>query len=56
MSDPNFVATSPERVWPLLNGVTTPAVSVQSPDGAAFDLTAAVKVRPTVLVFYRGGW
>jgi hypothetical protein len=49
------VATSPERVCPLFNGVKIPQVSVKTADGAPFELMAAVQAKP-VLVFYRGGW
>jgi hypothetical protein len=53
-SDP--VASSPERVCPLLNGVKIPQVSVKTADGAPFELMAAIQAKPAVLVFYRGGW
>jgi peroxiredoxin len=53
-SDP--VATSPERVCPLLNGVKIPQVSVKTADGTPFELMAAIQTKPAVLVFYRGGW
>jgi hypothetical protein len=53
-SDP--VATSPERVCPLLNGVKIPQVSVKTTDGTPFELMAAIQIKPAVLVFYRGGW
>jgi peroxiredoxin len=33
-----------------------PDVTVNAADGSAFDLTAAIKAKPAVLVFYRGGW
>ncbi len=47
---------SPSDVHPLMIGATIPAVTVATADGEAFDLLAAVKARPTVLVYYRGGW
>lgn len=52
-SDP--VATSPERVCPLLNGVKIPQVSIKTADGTPFDLVAAIQTNPAVLGFYRGG-
>jgi hypothetical protein len=53
-SDP--VASSPERVCPLLNGVKISQVNVKTADGAPFELIAAIQAKPAVLVFYRGGW
>jgi hypothetical protein len=52
-SDP--VASSPERVCPLLNGVKVPQVSVKTAAGAPFQLLAAIQTKPAVLVFYRFG-
>ncbi len=56
MLDATTVATSPDRVCPPLNGVKIPEVTFKTADGLAFDLTAAIKTKPAVLVFYRGGW
>ena len=56
MSNIDRVASSPERVHPLLNGAKIPEVSVKKTDGTDFDLAEAVKAKPTVLAFYRGGW
>ena len=50
------VAHSPDTVRPLLNGMTVPAISVLDQAGKTVDLTATIKQKPTVLVFYRGGW
>lgn len=50
------VAASPQKVCPLLNGMPIPQLTLSAADGAAFDLNAAVKAKPAVLVFYRGGW
>jgi len=50
------VASSPERICPLLNGAKIPEITVKTTDGTMFDLAAALKTKPTVLVFYRGGW
>lgn len=42
---------------PLQVGASMPADSVvQTVDGKSFDLNAAVAEKPTVLIFYRGGW
>lgn len=50
------VPKSPEHVCPPLNGMKIPEVTMKNADGANFDLMAAIKARPAVLVFYRGGW
>ncbi len=50
------VPKSPEHVCPPLNGMKIPEVTVKDAYGADFDLTAAIKAKPAVLVFYRGGW
>jgi peroxiredoxin len=56
MPNADPVASLPERVCPLLNGVKIPQVTVNAADGAAFDFAATIKTKPAVLVFYRGGW
>jgi peroxiredoxin len=42
---------------PLLAGATIPeGLVVKTPANANYDLNAAIKRQPTVLIFYRGGW
>lgn len=50
------VAESPEAIRPLLVGTTVPSCTLTTVDGEPFDLTAAIHQKPTVLIFYRGGW
>lgn len=50
------IAPAPEQVTPLLNGLTIPAVSLTAADNKAVALTELVQQKPSVLVFYRGGW
>ena len=50
------VPQSPREVCPLLTGSHVPAVILTTADGRPFDLSGAVKQKPTVVVFYRGGW
>lgn len=50
------IAASAAAAKPLAVGATAPAVTVKTADGAPFDLGAALAEKPTVLVFYRGGW
>ncbi len=50
------VPNSPQDVCPLLTGMAIPELTFTSADGGSFDLMTAVKEKPAVLVFYRGGW
>lgn len=45
-----------EDISPLLYGEKIPAATLQNAFGEEFDLNRAVAEKPTVLVFYRGGW
>ena len=51
-----IVAASAEAICPLLVGQKIPLVNLKTHDGKEFDLNAAVSQKPTVLIFYRGGW
>ena len=48
--------TSAADVHPLLIRGEVPEVSVRTTDGSDFDLAAAVKKMPSIVIFYRGGW
>ena len=52
----NPVPNSPQEVCPPLTGTAIPEVTLTGADGTAFDLKSAISHKPTVLVFYRGGW
>ena len=52
-------AQIPERaedICPLLNGETIPDASLTAPDGNLHQVSGIVGTKPTVLLFYRGGW
>lgn len=49
-------AESAESAQALKTGQATPQVTLLTPEGESFDLGAAVREQPTVLIFYRGGW
>jgi hypothetical protein len=49
-------APSAQEVRPLLVGSSIPVLTYATPEGAPFDFNAAVALRPTVLVCFRGGW
>ena len=50
------VAASAADVNPLAAGDNLPAVVLKTASGQPFDLKAEVAKKPTVLIFYRGGW
>jgi len=50
------VPQSAEEIRPLQVGSTIPNVVLRAPTGEPFDLRQAVMEKPTVLIFYRGGW
>ena len=50
------IAPSPEQVTPLLNGLTIPAVNLTTAANQSIALKQLVQQKPSVLVFYRGGW
>lgn len=50
------IPQQPEDISPLLNGESIPAVILKDASGKAFDLNKAVADKPTILIFYRGGW
>jgi len=49
-------AASADQVSPLLIGARAPALILKQSDGSAFDLGDAMASKPTILIFYRGGW
>lgn len=50
------VANSPEETKPLLVGQITPNVTLTNLKGEEVKLLDVLKSKPTVLVFFRGGW
>jgi peroxiredoxin len=50
------VPLKPEDISPLLVGESIPVLNLPSAAGKSFDLNKAVAEKPTILVFYRGGW
>ena len=49
-------AEQAQDVTPLLNGQMIPDVAVQTFDGKTVQLRDVVSEKPTVILFYRGGW
>ncbi|NVK21072.1 MAG: AhpC/TSA family protein [Kangiellaceae bacterium] len=52
----NTIATDANLVSPLLIGQQIPDVTLWTPQGKPFALKDAVARKPTILLFYRGGW
>ena len=50
------IAATAEQVSPLLNGQFIPDVIVQTEFGKDISLKGLVESRPSVVIFYRGGW
>lgn len=50
------VPQKPEDISPLLVGEAIPQVKLVNVSGETVDLNAAIAAKPTILVFYRGGW
>ncbi|MDM7859197.1 peroxiredoxin-like family protein [Alteromonas sp. ASW11-36] len=50
------VAESADEISPLLIGQFVPQVTVKTEFGGDIELMALIEKRPTVIIFYRGGW
>ncbi|MHC4475987.1 MAG: peroxiredoxin-like family protein [Planctomycetota bacterium] len=50
------VPRSAQEIRPLLVGAQAPKLSLNTLEGRSFDLNSAIARKPTVIVFYRGGW
>lgn len=54
--DRTQVADDPNHVSPLLIGQSVPEMMLFSSDGKPFSLQEKLSKKPTILLFYRGGW
>ena len=50
------VPQHPEHISPLLIGESIPMSTLKDLNGKSFDLNRAIASKPTILIFYRGGW
>ena len=50
------VARSAEEICPILIGSNIPELMFRTVDNKLFNLNEAIRKKPTVLIFYRGGW
>ena len=51
-----LIPEDPQTIRPLLVNATIPQLALVATTGQLFDVNAAVRERPTILLFYRGGW
>ncbi|WP_395339456.1 peroxiredoxin-like family protein [Ningiella sp. W23] len=54
--DRTVIADTAANVTPILNGTTIPNVMVKTAEGDPVSLPALLMLKPSVIVFYRGGW
>ena len=50
------VPNDPKLVKPLAAGMKAPSFTAQREDGSTYSFDASALSKPTVLIFYRGGW
>ena len=50
------IPAKPEDISPLLIGENIPVIKLPDAMGKNFDLNSAIAQKPTILIFYRGGW
>lgn len=50
------VAGAPGEICPILVGNKVPQIILEDLDGNLFELEQAISNKPTVLIYFRGGW
>ena len=50
------VVRSAEEICPILIGANVPELTLRTVNGKLFNLNETIRNKPTVLIFYRGGW
>ena len=50
------IADAAEHVTPLLNGQAIPSATLKTADGSPVSLKALTMQKPSIVLFYRGGW
>lgn len=50
------IADAAENVTPLLNGQQAPSTTLKTADGSPVSLKALTMQKPSIVLFYRGGW
>ena len=54
--DRSVIADAAENVTPLLNGQSVPNTTLKTADGSPVSLQALMMEKPSIILFYRGGW
>ena len=47
---------APNKICPLPIGSTVPQINLRTLTAEPFDLNARLKTKPTILIYFRGGW
>ncbi len=47
---------APDQICPLPLGSPFPDLTLQTVAGKDFDLGSAIRAKPTILIYFRGGW
>ncbi len=50
------IPDAPEKICPLPVGSVMPQINLQTLDAKPFDLNAQLKTKPSILIYFRGGW
>ena len=50
------VASAPKEICPIMVGNKVPQITLEDIDGNLFELEKAISNKPTVLIYFRGGW
>ncbi len=54
--DRSTIAETAEDLTPLLNGQNIPNATLRTADGSPVSLKALMMQKPSIILFYRGGW
>ena len=54
--DPLMLPDAPDKICPLPIGSAVPQINLQTLAAEPFDLNARLKTKPTILIYFRGGW
>ena len=52
----NSIPSGPADIRPLLIGESIPPVVIPDANGNPYNLNSKLSEKPTILIFYRGGW
>ena len=55
-SEQDRVASAPTDICPILVGSPLPDITLKDLSGKSFDLNKAIAAKPTILIYFRGGW